>query len=345
MLELLNMARTNPSETAQWVAQKIASDSNVQQTLNYFNVNPAQVEQAIASTPAQPPLGWNDQLAAAAQAHSQDMMTNGFQSHTGSDGSSPADRMTSAGYSNASAEAENAFAYASSVDEAMEAFLLDWGVSGDGHRMNIQQPGATGSNVYREVGIGIVQSTNPKMGPLVITQDFGARNAAQAELLGVAYNDSNGNNMYDPGEGQGNVNISATNLANGQTTNVQTWNSGGYQMSLNPGQYQVTASVGNQVVRSQTVNIGTDNVEVDFNLSQPWQGTAPAPAIRAAALAVQAAQPTPAPAPAPTPQPQPVVIPTVTIQQPTVTSTPTPPANPLSNFNPSWITNWVSWNN
>jgi uncharacterized protein YkwD len=45
------------------------------------------------------PVRSDDRLRAAARAHSVDMATKNFVSHTGSDGSSPLDRMSRAGYS------------------------------------------------------------------------------------------------------------------------------------------------------------------------------------------------------------------------------------------------------
>lgn len=44
-------------------------------------------------------LAWQNQLASAAREHSLDMACNGFFSHTGSDGSSPFDRIQRQGYS------------------------------------------------------------------------------------------------------------------------------------------------------------------------------------------------------------------------------------------------------
>ncbi len=44
------------------------------------------------------PLTWNDLLAAAAQRHSNDMAQRDFFSHTGSDGTDVADRVTASGY-------------------------------------------------------------------------------------------------------------------------------------------------------------------------------------------------------------------------------------------------------
>ena len=205
MLEQLNQARMNPQAAAVRVTSNLTPD--IVSTLAYYNVNLNATEQAIASTPAKPPLAWNPDLAAAAQSHSQDMATNQFQSHTGSDGSSPDQRMQQAGYTNASSTGENAFAYADSVDEAMQAFLIDWGVSDQGHRRNILQPNVSSSNAYQSVGIGIVSTTNSKVGPLVITQDFGSQPNQQAQVVGVAYNDNQHTGMYEVGEGQGGVQI------------------------------------------------------------------------------------------------------------------------------------------
>ena len=198
------------------------------------------------------------------------MATNQFQSHTGSDGSTPDQRMQQAGYTNASSTGENAFAYATSIDEAMQAFLIDWGVSDAGHRRNILQPDVSSSDAYQSVGIGIASTSNSTVGPLVITQDFGSQPNQPAELVGVAYYDNQHTGMYEIGEGEGGVQIDATNLATGQTTSTQTWSTGGYQIALSPGQYQITASVNGTVVQTLPVTIGTQNVEQDFVLSNTW---------------------------------------------------------------------------
>ncbi|MGW1895818.1 CAP domain-containing protein [Streptomyces sp. NPDC002004] len=54
-----------------------------------------------------PALSLNGQLTAAAQAHSEDMAKNNFFSHTGSDGSSIAQRVEKAGFSPAMPTEEN----------------------------------------------------------------------------------------------------------------------------------------------------------------------------------------------------------------------------------------------
>ena len=133
-------------------------------------------------------------------------------------------------------------------------------------------------------GIGIVQTnpSNPSFGPMVITQDFGSRPNSQAQLVGVAYYDNSGTNFYQPGEGQGGVQIDAVNLQTGQVISTQTWSSGGYELSLPAGQYQVIASLNDKVVQTVNVTVADVNIEQDFIMSNPWQGGTRESAIAAA---------------------------------------------------------------
>jgi uncharacterized protein YkwD len=288
MLQLLNEARTNPSAAAQQIANNITPD--VQATLKYYNINLQSTLNAIGSATPQPPLAWNANLASAAQGHSQDMANTQTQSHTGSNGSSPQQRMQQAGYNNIASDGENAFAWASSAEEAMEAFLIDWGNPSDGHRDNIQQPGVSAQNAYRDIGIGEVNTGGTTFGPQVYTQDFASQNNEQTQLVGVAYYDNGNTGFYAQGEGTGGVQIDAVNQATGQVTSTTTWNSGGYAMSLAPGQYTIVASLNNQVFQTRNVTISNVNVEQDFVLSNSWQGGS-------RSAAISAAQPQPQPQP------------------------------------------------
>ncbi len=270
-LELLNLARTDPATMSRWVESHL--NANEIATLKFYNVDLPSKLNAISSTPSQPPLAWNDLEAKAAQGQSQDMADHNFQAHTGSDGSTVDTRLDRVGYTSRTSASENAYAYATSVDDAIEAYMLDWGVSNNGHFNNIMQPGIPSQHANREVGVGIVQTDKSGIGPMVMTQDFGSRSGAKAELLGVAYDDPNHAHFYAPGEGRGNVLIEAVNEQTGRVFSVETWDQGGYQMELDPGKYLVTASVGGKIVRSQEVTISTVNVKADFNLSDPPQAT------------------------------------------------------------------------
>ncbi len=351
MLELVNLMRTNPKAAAERFTTNL--DAPTQDTLKYFGVNLNQVRQDIASSQARQPLAWSNSLAKAAQAHSQDMASNGFQSHTGSDGSSPEQRMQQAGFTNASRTAENAFAYAESVDQAMQAFAIDWGVADQGHRRNLLEPNTPADNTFKQIGIGIANSNKPGFGK-VITQDFGLKQNSPSYLLGVTYDDLNHDNFYSIGEGEGGVTIDATDTQTGKTYSTQSASAGGYQIALPAGQYQVKALIGNQVVGNQNVQIGNQNVKVDFVLNNlesttptdsgsgsqkspsstpvptPIVSTPTQPTVAVKTVQVQAqAPPTVAPPAQTTPT---VSIPTTQttwqVSQPTVDST-TAPAQPV----------------
>ncbi len=96
------------------------------------------------------PLIAQSQLTNAARSHSQDMGCNNIFSHTGSDGSSPFDRIAWQGYSFTTA-AENIYAGSGPYDSPQEAFNA-W-MNSPGHRDNMLNP------VYTDIGIGY--SYNP----------------------------------------------------------------------------------------------------------------------------------------------------------------------------------------
>lgn len=97
----------------------------------------------------------NATLTKVAQAHSADMAAHQNMSHTGSDGSSPGDRLTSAGYS-WSAYGENV-AYGYSTPEQV---MAGW-MASPGHRANILNCS------FKEIGVGLAQPNS------YWTQDFG----------------------------------------------------------------------------------------------------------------------------------------------------------------------------
>ncbi len=74
--------------------------------------------------------------------------------------------------------------------------------------------------------------------------------------MGVAYYDNSGTNFYQPGEGQGGLQIDAVNVQTGQVSSTQTWDSGGYELSLAPGQYRIIASLNDQVFQTSNVTRG-----------------------------------------------------------------------------------------
>ena len=78
-----------------------------------------------------PPLQWDNRLGTAARLHSQDMTRNRVMGHTGSDGSSPADRISRAGFA-WSRWAENVAWGQRTAEEAVR-----WWMNSPPHRANI----------------------------------------------------------------------------------------------------------------------------------------------------------------------------------------------------------------
>jgi len=298
MLTELNLARINPAAAAQQFTSNLSD--NVNATLKYYNVDLGGVRNAVASEAARPPLAWNATLAGTAGGQSQYQNDTGVQSHAGANGSNLEQRLDQAGYTGRASDGENAYAYSGSVDEAMQAFLIDWGVASNGHRNNIYQPTATPDQFYQEVGIGIVDSSRGNFGPEVITQDFGRSNTGQPDVLGVVYNDPSHVNRFTLGSGVGGVEVDATNNATGALKSTTTWDAGGYQIPLTPGNYTIAAKVNGQTVQSNQITVNNQNVEVDANLTNlPAPAPAPAPAVVAPAPVVQVAPAVVAPAVAP----------------------------------------------
>jgi uncharacterized protein YkwD len=291
-LELINLVRTDPSAAVTEITSNLSPD--VQATLNQYGLTVGGLVSKMDSATAQPPLAWSDSLGNSAQQQSQYESSNGVQTHQGAGEAGLQSRINSAGYTNDISWGENTYAYADSIEEAMQSFLFDWGVSDDGHYNNLLQPGTSAQNSYKDVGIGLVNSTNG-VGPLVITQDFGSQNNEGPQIVGVVYNDPNHTGLYAEGQGLGGVTVNVENLSTGQNTQVQTWSAGGYQVPVAANTaYQVTATQNGQVISSQQVQVGDVNVEADF-VNNPT--TTPTPVAEPQIIAT----PTPAtPTPAPT---------------------------------------------
>lgn len=220
-LELINLVRTNPSAAAAEITSNLTPD--VTATLNQYGLSVSGLKAELDSATPQPPLAWSDSLGASAQQQSQYEADNGVQTHQGAGEASLEGRMNSAGYSNDLSYGENTYAWATSIEEAMQSFLFDWGVSDHGHYQNLLQPGTSAENAYKDVGIGLVNTSGNGAGPLVITQDFGSQQNEGPQILGVVYDDPTNSGYYQEGQGQGGVTIDIKNLATGQDSQTQTW--------------------------------------------------------------------------------------------------------------------------
>jgi uncharacterized protein YkwD len=96
----------------------------------------------VVKAPA-PALTFDERLRCAARKHSKDMGVNNFFSHTGSNGSTFVQRITSAGYTPYTALAENIAAGQTTASGVVNAWMAS-----TGHCNNIMNPN------YRHLGVG-----------------------------------------------------------------------------------------------------------------------------------------------------------------------------------------------
>lgn len=109
------------------------------------------------------PVAPNPQLTASAARHANDMLRTGVAAHTGSDGSSLAQRVTDAGYTSYSDLGEIVF-WANGPGGSPAA-AVNWWMNSPGHRAVITDCALT------EAGFSAVRSGSM----LTVTGDFGTR--------------------------------------------------------------------------------------------------------------------------------------------------------------------------
>ncbi len=296
MLELVNRARSDPAAEGRRLVALAQSDPLIRAASAGWDLNA--FTRAISAYAPMPPLAFNPRLIEAARAQDVSMLRMNSQRHApagfltdprvavAADGQGYYD-VTNASWSTG----ENIFAFSHNVNglSAVDyvnyfhaGFLIDWGNPSFGHLANDLAPGPGGAGPsthypYSEVGIGLLENAVPteppdpnppepgnagqNVGPDLITQEFGWRSTADADLTGTFFVDAARTGFYAPGEGLGGVTIRAVGRGGLGTFQTQTWPSGGYTLPLPAGTYDVTASGGSLASsRKQVVAIGRDNV-------------------------------------------------------------------------------------
>ena len=238
------------------------------------------------------PLAFDSDLNDSAENHSSWMIATDTFSHTGANSSSPGDRMSAAGYNftGSWAWAEN-IAWMSTrapdgqQDEVQQ--LHSMLMNSAGHRTNLL------NDTYREIGVGFEVGQFDRFEGAFVTQNF-ARTATDSFLTGVAFDDQDGDNRYDIGEGLGSFSIVVKNNMTGAVETTTTSPAGGYALELASGNYTVSFSANGFATTSFQTNIGNKNVKLDL-IDPAASNDAPVPSP----------QPVPEPTPAPTPEPIP----------------------------------------
>ncbi|MGC4107372.1 MAG: CAP domain-containing protein [Thermomicrobiales bacterium] len=193
LLPLMRLGFVAPAPVA--AAEAYCLDPNASAFLQL--INSYRQQNGLQPYTASPTLG------AAALAHSQDMATQDYSSHTGKDGSTPESRMQAAGYdtNQAGFTGENIY-WGGGVDLGTAQAAFDWWRNSPGHNANMLSPNFTA------IGIGV--ATNPATGKTHWTTTFGGRVDATATPCADANGNGGGN-----GNGNGNGNGGGNGNGNG----------------------------------------------------------------------------------------------------------------------------------
>ncbi len=247
-LERINRARLRPAEEA---------------ALYGISLNEG-VPGQISSAPKQP-VAMNATLRNVAAAHAQDMLDRDYFEHDTPEGLTPFNRMTAGGYLFSAAGENLAWRGstgplddAATVELQHEELFVDTGVPDRGHRVTMLNA------LFREVGVAVVEGSYTRSSDGVEfthsymqVQDYGTEPGSTPFVLGVVYNDANGNGRYDAGEGDGNVNVSLG------MASVRTNPAGGYTIEVpNAGTYELRFSSAHST--TLIVADGDPNQKVDF---------------------------------------------------------------------------------
>jgi len=283
LLELVNRARMDPAgEAAALItdaATRTGATREITLALRQYGVDVAAFAAAMATYDPRVPLAWNAALSRAAEGHTAALVRAGAQTHQLPGELDIVGRIQAQGDEPWQYIRENVYSSAWSPVQAHAAFLIDWGYGAGGMQDDAGHRVAIMRSAMTEIGIG-VQAASGRVGPFVVTQDFGHRIDYRAQLLGVVIDDGDGDDFYDAGEGMGGVTVTATGSAGTYATT--TWAAGGYQMELPAGTYTVTFSGGglNGVV-TQTITFGATNLKLDAEAddARPPAPVGPAPVL------------------------------------------------------------------
>ncbi|MEP3299369.1 MAG: CAP domain-containing protein [Pseudoruegeria sp.] len=267
MLELINSARMDPQGDFDRYLESydpLSSDNaDIDSALQFFGVDGDLLLEQVEALTSVAPLAWNSELNEAATTHSDLMIEQDTQSHNLEGEASLGDRITAAGYT-WSTVGENIFAFTESPIHGHAGFMVDWGFTDTGIQTPPGHRNSILSAAFQEVGIGVIEESDAStsVGPFVVTQNFGTRlfDAPDAILLGVFFDDLNGDSFYSLGEGVGD--ITTTIKGEGSDTSPD---SGGYNIDTTAGTKTVTFS-GDSLKQNVTVKatVDSENAKIDL---------------------------------------------------------------------------------
>ncbi|MBT4027350.1 MopE-related protein, partial [Desulfobacula sp.] len=144
----------------------------------------------------------------------------------------------------------------STVLEHHDNLFIDKDYPDRGHRVNMLKED------FKEVGIGVAFGAYEIYTySYMLTCDFGtALQFSGSFILGVVYDDKDGDNFYDAGEGISNVSIELEGTGDSTVTAT----AGGYGIPVTSGTYTIKATFSDGSTSQQQVIVGSENMKVDF---------------------------------------------------------------------------------
>jgi hypothetical protein len=258
---LINQARENPLA----VAESLGMDPD--QIMQDF---PELRDILIAGLP---PLTFNRNLYAAASAHSQDMLENGYYSHFSSDGRTFDDRIRESGYDPlTTGESMGLFPLCGDSTPEKGVDLLFERIFTD----ELKPDSAADRNILddrglKEVGISFITGTSSQLGGIcgdhvsLLVADFGSSTAPlDPSLVGVVYSDLDQDGLYSQGEGIPGVAMSIDGPS-GLLINIYTNETGGFSVALIPGPYWIMVRMDEQEM-IKYVELEEENQAVMFKV-------------------------------------------------------------------------------
>ena len=253
LAELVNRARSDPSAEALRTGVDLEAELTAEE---------------IARLAPMEPLALYEALTLASREHSEDMAVRDFFDHENPDGDRAQQRAETHGYEGS--VGENIAAGYSSIDESHVAWL-----ESVGHRRNVLSLWTTFVDDfhYDEIGVGFFFPGKPASTyGTYYTQVFGfSGRPKRTYVLGVIYDDGDGNDFYSVGEGLAGVRVDVTDAGTGALVGSYTTDgAGNYQILVDGGEYDVTfvdTATGNGVRRRITVT-PDENFKIDAQGSE-----------------------------------------------------------------------------
>lgn len=244
LVELVNRARMDPSSEGLRTGVDLTADLSAGELANLV--------------PSEP-LALHESLTLASRQHSLDMAERDFFAHENPDGDKAQQRADDNGYDGSAGE--NIAAGYDSIYDSHVAWL-----DSVGHRKNVLSLWTTFNDSfhYDEIGVGFFDP-GPFAGytyQTYHTQVFGHSGLpSRTYVLGVIYDDNDGDDFYSIGEGRADVRINVTDADTGELVGTYlTDEAGNYQIAVPGGDYVVTfvdtlTGIGKQVETTVTYNI------------------------------------------------------------------------------------------